>query len=196
MHDPLTVAFEIRYPWRKYKKWPKGVTNFEQIPASEQSKYSPWWKDSYRDTLARIWHRDPCADGSDDSCDWFGNTRKLNAKEKAMGEAIWHLETILDNSPFYPDHEAHLRFQEVKKAMWDIKQRPKLRWHPRWHFHHWRLQVVPLQKLWRWLFSRCAICKKGFKWKEEVMGSWSGDRIWHFGCEQIQTAPKREDKES
>lgn len=63
MHDPSTVAFEIKYPWRnKPTKWnPKG----------------------YRDTFITIWHDDPEKDGTDDSCgftfpnvpqseDWFG----------------------------------------------------------------------------------------------------------------------------
>jgi hypothetical protein len=56
--------------------------------------------------------------------------------------------------------------------------------HPRWHVHHWRIQIRPLQQLNRWLFSRCAVCKRGFKWNESVMGSWGGDKIWHMGCDQ------------
>ena len=32
--------------------------------------------------------------------------------------------------------------------------------HPRWHIHHWHFQIHFVQKLKRWLFSRCAHCKK------------------------------------
>lgn len=163
MFDPSTVAFDIKYPWkRKSSHFPKG----------------------YRDTFIRIWHEDPCTDGSDDSCDWSGWKRNLNSKEKQLLTSIRDLETILDNRPFYPDHPAHLRFQHVHKAVSDWRRRPKFRWHPRWHFHHWRIQIVPLQEFIRWAFHRCAICKKGFKWNESVMGNWDGDSIWHHRCDK------------
>lgn len=45
MHDPMTVAFEIKLPFR-----------------SEKNKYK---------SLITIWHVDPEKDGSDDSCGWF-----------------------------------------------------------------------------------------------------------------------------
>lgn len=51
MHDPMTVAFEIRYPWRsepRSKLWPKG----------------------YRRSFITVWHVDPESDGTDDSCGW------------------------------------------------------------------------------------------------------------------------------
>lgn len=54
MHDPMTVAFEIRYPWKKYGK--KGRNEFER---------------NYRESFLTIWHVDPERDGSDDSCGWF-----------------------------------------------------------------------------------------------------------------------------
>lgn len=158
MFDPMTVCFEIDWPF-------KGKRN-------------------YRYTIIRIWHKDPCKDGTDNSCDWFGSKRKLNEKEKALSEAIWHLETILDNRPFYPDHPAHLRFQAIKNAMWDLRKREGFRIHPRWHIWHWRIQVPFLQYVYRWLFERCCVCKRGFKWKESVCGNWDGDKIWHNSCDQ------------
>lgn len=48
MHDPMTVAFEIKSPFRK----------------KSSIRPSGWW----RDTLITIWHVDPCSDGTDDSC--------------------------------------------------------------------------------------------------------------------------------
>lgn len=156
MFDPLTVAFEIKYPW-------KGKGRL------------------YRDAFITVWHKDPCKDGSDDSCDWSGH-KKTNPQIKAMGEAIWHLETILDNKPMYPDHPAHLRFQPVKEAYYAMRKRSKFRWHPRYHFWHWRISVRPWQKFYRWAFERCVFCKKGFKWDESVIGNWDGDKIWHHYC--------------
>lgn len=54
MHDPMTVAFTIRYPWRKYGR--RAKTAFDR---------------EYREPFITIWHVDPETDGSDDSCGWF-----------------------------------------------------------------------------------------------------------------------------
>lgn len=61
MHDPRTVAFEIRYPWKKYGN--RGQTEFER---------------TYRSSFITIWHNDPESDGSDDSCGWFKLARHGN----------------------------------------------------------------------------------------------------------------------
>ena len=62
--------------------------------------------------------------------------------------------------------------------------------HPKWHIHHWSFQIHPLQKIKRYLFDRCAICKKGFKWNESVIGNWDGDKIWHSSCNKHTQKPK------
>lgn len=47
--------------------------------------------------------------------------------------------------------------------------------HPRWHIHHWRVQITAIQRLKRWLFSRCARCGKRFRWGESpTSNSWHG----------------------
>ena len=52
MHDPMTVAFDIRRPWPSYR--------------SQPFMGSRWhWP-----TLITVWHVDPERDGSDDSCGW------------------------------------------------------------------------------------------------------------------------------
>jgi hypothetical protein len=158
----LTVALEIKYPWRE--------------------KPSQFFPKGYRSTFITIWHKDPCSDGSDNSCDWWGQKRKLNPYERKLLSAISSMESILDNRPFYPDHEGHLRFKRVHEAKWEWLKRRGFRIHPRWHIWHWRIQIVPLQKTWRWLFDRCCFCKKGFAWNESVIGNWSGNSIWHEGC--------------
>lgn len=55
MHDPLTVAFDIKYPWR--------------------DKPSQFFPKGYRHTFITIWHKDPERDGTDDSCGWFMRAR-------------------------------------------------------------------------------------------------------------------------
>lgn len=49
MHDPMTVAFDIRSPFKQA---------------------SPLFPKGYREHLITIWHVDPQRDGSDDSCGW------------------------------------------------------------------------------------------------------------------------------
>ena len=67
MHDPMTVAFEIKSPFKSApsKFWPKG----------------------YRNTLVTIWHVDPERGGdhgnrSDDSCGWFRPPTTPEEREK------------------------------------------------------------------------------------------------------------------
>lgn len=67
-------------------------------------------------------------------------------------------------------------------------ERPWYR-HPRWHIHHWKIQVHFLQLLHRYLFVRCCKCGNGFKWNESVMGSWSGKDVWHEHCESDMKRP-------
>jgi hypothetical protein len=80
MHDPMTVAHEIKYPWRKY---PKG---------------SKFWPDGYREAVLTIWHRDPERDGSDDSCGWFKRPRHgdqaLREKIRRAFESEWDGEHL------------------------------------------------------------------------------------------------------
>jgi hypothetical protein len=46
---------------------------------------------------------------------------------------------------------------------------------PRWHVHHWQIQVHPWQQFCRWAWSRCQSCGKRFRWGySPVSGSWHG----------------------
>lgn len=53
MHDPKTVAFEIKNPFVKSKG-------------------------GYRPSIITIWHNDPEKDGTDDSCGWFIRARHVD----------------------------------------------------------------------------------------------------------------------
>lgn len=170
MHDPMTVAFEIRYPWRKYGA--RGASEFLR---------------NYREAFITIWHVDPEKDGSDDSCDWFGRKRKLAPREKALWHALDDLFHTLGNHPFYPDPRLHGLVPhgdderkwgvvgQAQAAMYRWRAKPRLRLHPRWHVWHWKIQVHPLQNFKRWAFTRCTVCGNGFAWGAAVFsGSWNG----------------------
>lgn len=67
---------------------------------------------------------------------------------------------------------------------WILREEQKWWQHPRWHFWHWKIQILPLQKLHRWLFIRCYKCNKRLGFNENAIGDWSGDRIWHSKCDE------------
>lgn len=238
MHDPMTVAFHIRYPWRDAptKLFPEG----------------------YRHEFATIWHVDPESDGSDDSCGW--SFVKLNDEDRALAREMIDWEQKFPHyfaapqrvpNPEYPSlweigpgDASALMLSAWQYIAWRLHRRrlsPRLAmqalsygcasgdnfagslaatnpedqyramlfiirayktavrpWyrHPRWHVHHWRLQVRPAQALKRWLFTRCAECGGRFKWGESGIGTWHGDgprwfrseHLTHMDCHAIRSA--------
>lgn len=230
MHDPMTVAFEIRYPWRSEppsKLWPKG----------------------YRSSFITIWHKDPERDGTDDSCGWFKRARhgdsetlqrirssfdqewdakyggwfhpdgspKLSVSAVVLNlfwRAAWehfshdrsktaafmqrHLFDILffAENPVdslhptitgkYGFDRRDQRISQLASVIYGWILRAEQKWwqHPRWHIHHWRIQVHPWQQLRRRYWDRCCNCgKRGFPKGVSAIGDWSGDRIWHSSCD-------------
>lgn len=68
MHDPKSVAHEIKLPFKN--------------------------KHGYRKSLVTIWHVDPETDGTDDSCGWFGRSRHLSKplRDKVHKEFLFHYQ--------------------------------------------------------------------------------------------------------
>lgn len=170
MHDPCTIAHEIRWPWKD--------------------------KSGYRPPILTIWHVDPEKDGSDDSCDWHNRGKaedKADPKRLAVYEALWDMETLLDNRPHYPDSPEHKAFQPLKDAIRAALAPPKRTWwkHPRWHFWHWSLQFHPWQNLKRRWWDKCCVCgKRGFPPGVSACGNWTGDKIWHSTCDTGGSKPQ------
>ena len=67
-----------------------------------------------------------------------------------------------------------------------------------WHVTHWHWQVMPVQSLKRWLFSRCAGCGKRMPFGySPISGSWDGPgpmwfkgepSVWHHECHTARCA--------
>lgn len=267
MHDPLTVAFHIRYPWYKYRPWPKrlralasngefgpGVTWNHRMTRAERRNRSPHWPDGYRDTFATIWHVDPECDGSDDSCGWsrphltprhrvavraiawqeahYPYFLRCNSKtwagtrheaeclyrgllltvaaavgvpmtfDQAAKEAsgVIHHSDCCDTANvfcFVPGYHtnnltdtAHGREDvfygiAANTARWLLADRRPWWRHPRWHVHHWRIWIHPLQMFKRWAFSRCAKCGGRFGWGESPTShQWHGTGPLWFRSER------------
>lgn len=71
----------------------------------------------------------------------------------------------------------------------DIMRRNR-KWyqHPKWHIHHWSIQIHPIQKLKRRFWDKCSVCgKRGFK--GSAIGDWYGTKIWHRECDQSIKTP-------
>ena len=67
MHDPDTVILHIRWPF--FKKKTKLF--------------------AYGRLLITVWHKDPCTDGSDDSCDWFGGRKNVGHIVKKIAKDMF-----------------------------------------------------------------------------------------------------------
>lgn len=105
---------------------------------------------------------------------------------------VWHVEPRgHDSGTVCP----HFRRYRDEDAEWQTKVLHG--W--RWHVHHWRIQVHPLQELRRRLLTRCAWCG-GRSTKANpvnVSHQWNGPRgkwwqgapgLYHHGCSSIEYA--------
>lgn len=83
----------------------------------------------------------------------------------------------------------------------DADGRWQWRFHPWWrfHVHHWKIQVGPLQELRRRLLTRCAWCGQGHRRRDPVniRSNWDGRRapwwrgergLYHSDCSMIENA--------
>jgi len=145
MHDPMTVAFEIRRPWPKTEPW---KTELAARAGTRWEIGGAFWilagRGLYFPPLITVWHRDPSGYDST-TC------------------PIW------------------------QSCAW------------RFHIHHWRLQVHPLQHLRRRLLTRCAWCggrsRKGDpvnhsnQWEGPRARWWQGEQgLFHRDCSSIERA--------
>jgi hypothetical protein len=256
MHDPLTQAFEIKYPWRSNSRARmKEKAAARGVPVDHPSLD---FERTYHDTFIRIWHRDPETDGSDDSCGWFMRARHGDKRVRdeirrrfafewhtgvphgwfnAEGDPnyssigivvnmfriaahvmfgwgnrlnwfMWrHIHQIIEfaenpqdslytaiHRPYGKDESEEERIAGFADCVYSWILRETRPWwkHPRWHVHHWHVQIPPIQDLRRWLFSRCSHCGGGFKYGESpVSHQWDSDgprwfrserSVYHSAC--------------
>ena len=155
MHDPMTVAFEIRRPWPRRSDYGKSSPRW--------SFRGPFWQIAgrryYWPSLITIWHVEPGGHDSGDVCKRYTRTQDPDTGK-------WTT--------------THLRG-----------------W--RWHVHHWRIQVQPLQALRRTLLTRCAWChgrstktdpvNTSHQWDAPRGRWWQGESgLFHGDCSLIEHA--------
>lgn len=241
MHDPMIVIYDINIPLIKTK-----------IKMDKKGKLK---RNSYH--FATIWHKDPCKDGSDDSCGWFMRSRHgdkdmlkrivkafdfnwdrifvsddkmtyycglfmpsgypnlsvmgitlnlfwtacfeyfkhdRNKIHKFMKRNLYDIlifaenptDSLCDsiNMKFGNEKNREKRIESMASCIygWILREEQKWWQHPKFHFWHWKIQIIPLQKLHRWLFIKCFKCNKRLAFNESAIGNWGGDKIWHQKC--------------
>lgn len=119
--------------------------------------------------------------------------KKSRAQELTVGELsdVFNLavnpndslRAILSDPEEHPRDRAR-RFLSCVMRQFLRHHRPWYR-HPKWHIHHWEIQVHPIQNLKRWLFSRCARCGKRFAWRYSPTSTqWGGTGPRWFRSEE------------
>lgn len=105
---------------------------------------------------------------------------------------VWHVEPEGRDSGEVCKH--YVRWQDE-----DGQWRSKITNSWRWHVHHWKIQVAPLQHLRRWALTRCEWCgrpsRKGdvvnfsSQWDRRNGHWWQGERgLFHEECQAIEAA--------
>jgi hypothetical protein len=181
MHDPLTVAFEIRRPWPGRSTLPAAGDRSTRwrirlhhdctpmcsddpphkdgaFPWWKPSSYSAFWRlngrDYYFPSLITVWHREPGGRDGLTEC-----SRRVQRRD-----GTWR-----------------------RTRGW------------RWHVHHYRLQFRTYQQLRRRLLTRCTWCGgrsvKGdqvnisHQWGGSRGRWWQGEKgLFHHDCSSIQSA--------
>jgi hypothetical protein len=185
VHDPMVVAFEIRRPWprrdRSHDARP-GQRRWEVRYHHDCSRYGcaekhagqsffPWWSPGSYSPFWVLAGRG-----------WYWPDMIT----------VWHVEPGGHDSGEVCRHYVRTRQPDgTYQTRW-------LRgW--RWHIHHWRIKVGPLQTLRRTLLTRCEWCggssRKGdrvnvsHQWDGKRGPWWRGERgLYHLDCSSVEHA--------
>jgi len=92
---------------------------------------------------------------------WELSLREINVISNSASNPTDNLQFVIAEAKY--DKDANHR---LFLAVFNNRKRLFRGWyqHPRWHVHHWKIQIPFTLALKRFLFSRCAGCGKGFKW--------------------------------
>ena len=128
---------------------------------------------------------------------WRRDRRNITSKDWdiILGLAVNpadNLRSVLAPKERYEEKEVFRHFLHCVMRAY-LRSRRKWYQHPRWHIHHWKIQIHCVQELQRWLFSRCAHCHKRFKygyapvshqWDSDGPQWFNGERdVYHSECD-------------
>lgn len=135
---------------------------------------------NWRAPVFVIWHRDPEKDGSDDSCGWAFPKISKETMERLHGNAVEGLCSW---------DELDQRVIGYRMALRHARPRWK---HPRWHVHHWRVQIPVMQRI-RRSFERCSKCGERFGWRPGGLVTHGGPTLFHMRHVYDSGTPKSGD---
>jgi hypothetical protein len=183
VHDPLVVAFEIPRPWPQRTTFPASANgkrwavrlhhdHHDDCPADCAKQPFPWWR---LRSYSKFWRLA--------GLDFYW----------APLVTVWHREPRGHDSGEVCPH--YRRWQDPESGQWRTKT--LRRW--RWHVHHWKVQVPPLQEARRRLLTRCAWCGGRSRRRDavNVSHSWDGPRgrwwhgepgLYHHDCSTVENA--------
>ncbi len=183
MHDPMTVAFEIRRPWPRRSG----------LPAAGHGER---WKIRLRHDHGSWCAGDP--PHPDGPFPWWKPSSYLTHMRLAGRDFYWPpVVTIWHVEPGGRDGlSVCSRRYQGSDGRWHYTRT----W--RWHVWHWHLQFPPLQELRRRLLTRCAWCGgpsvKGdpvnvsHSWDRPRGRWWRGEPgLYHHDCSSVAAAHSR-----
>lgn len=150
----------------------------------------------FSNSVFQLWHVDPCHKGDDDSCGYL--TPRLTSDELKFADGLIDHPESAWRSTFarHPDasDESHLEESKytIRYLFRAFKKETRPWWkHPKYHIWHWQINISFIEKLKRWMFSRCVVCGNGFSWGYCPSGNWDGDGpkwfrtelVWHGQCD-------------
>jgi hypothetical protein len=181
VHDPSTVAFDVKVPIPRLTSWGKPPAGHRRFtiqrrryhPIEEHMQHylnkpmSPWYRPSAyyvwvgskqlkMRTFATVWHEEPGGADSGEVCSHWKRDKKTGNK----------IAEVLPER--YEDGQRKLSYYIDNS------------W--RWHVHHWRLQFPWLQHIRTYLFQKCAWCGGPSRKKDWVNCTyqWDGAGPKHF----------------
>ena len=101
---------------------------------------------------------------------------------KHLFDLIWFAENPTDSlyenlvMQFGEEQDREKRINKMARIVYGQIIRDLQPWwkHPRWHIHHWRLQIHPWQSFLR-MFQKCATCGKHFLYGENWFKNSNGN---------------------
>ena len=220
MHDPMTLAFrmrlfgyEIGHIWHRDPErdgsddscgWSRPKLNKEQsakIKKRAKSEFDYWLKPRNKQAMlggqplsvfeVLYWVWACCAFELDKRGFHDGGLTIRELNEIALLSSNPHdniRSCVIEGVSEY-NYETERLFILVARAY--LRHHRKWWQHPRWHLHHWKINIHLVSKVKRRLFKRCAECKKPFAWNETPMGNWGGILLWHQNCFYKKNHPTR-----
>jgi hypothetical protein len=190
MHDPMVVAFEIRRPWPQRSKLHDAKPEGLRWTMRLRHKCGSWCGDKQ----AAHARRNPFPWWRPGSYSVFWTIAGHGYYWPTL-ITVWHVEP---NGHDSGEVCRHYRRWQNPDGTWSSKILHG--W--RFHIHHWKIQVRPLQDLRRWLLTRCAWCGGPSRRGDtvNVAASWDGPRgrwwqgepgLYHAQCASIKDAHGR-----